>query len=57
MFFRINRKMMVQLKAITQMTAYSRARVKLTLAPTPDNDDGTLVSIARAGDFRKWLES
>lgn len=55
-FFRINRKMIIHLRSIQSMTAFSRARVKLKLSPSPDCEDDALVSTARSSDFRKWLE-
>ncbi len=55
-FFRINRKYIVNMDAIKQMTAWSRSRVKLQLTPPPDDDMETIVSIERAADFKKWLD-
>jgi DNA-binding LytR/AlgR family response regulator len=54
-FFRINRKYLVNMDAIVNMIAYSRARVKLELKPVAD--DETIVSIERSADFKKWLNS
>lgn len=54
-FFRINRKYMVNMDAIVNMIAYSRARVKLELKPVAD--DETIVSIERSSDFKKWLNN
>ncbi len=54
-FFRINRKYIVNMDAIEQMTAWSRSRVKLQLTPSSDDDMETIVSIERAGDFKKWM--
>ncbi len=54
-FFRINRKYIVNMDAISQMTAYSRARVKLELVPNVDDITETIVSIDRSSEFKKWL--
>lgn len=54
-FFRINRKYLVNMESISNMIAYSRGRVKLELAPTPDDNSDTIVSIDRSGDFKKWI--
>jgi len=56
-FFRINRKYMVNIDSIANMVAYSRARVKLELKPRADDDYDTIVSIDRSGEFKKWLNS
>ncbi|PRY99947.1 LytTR family two component transcriptional regulator [Marinilabilia salmonicolor] len=54
-FFRINRKYMVSMDAISNMTAYSRGRVKLELTPSPVADSETIVSVDRSLSFKKWL--
>lgn len=54
-FFRINRKYIVSMKAIEQMIAWSRSRVKLKLSPPAGDETDTVVSIDRAGDFKAWL--
>ena len=56
-FFRINRKYMVNLDSISNMVAYSRGRVKLELKPKADDAFDTVVSIDRSGAFKKWLNS
>jgi len=53
-FFRINRKVIVNIGAIKSMHAYSRSRVHLSLEPTTDID--SLVSTERSPVFKKWLE-
>ncbi len=53
-FFRINRKVIVHIRAIKSMHAYSRARVHLKLEP--DTEADTLVSSERSPSFKKWLE-
>jgi len=54
-FFRINRKYIVNMHAISEMIAYSRGRVKLQLEPRADDQFDTIVSIERSADFKKWL--
>lgn len=56
-FFRINRKFLVNMDAISNMIAYSRSRVKLDLEPAAENNQDTIVSIDRSADFKKWLNS
>jgi two-component system response regulator LytT len=56
MFFRINRKYIIQLKAITSMTNYSRRRMKVELNPPIKETADTLVSIEKAAEFRQWLD-
>ncbi len=57
LFFRINRKYIVNISSIATMTAWSRGRIKLELRPKADDEFDTVVSIDRAQDFRKWLNS
>lgn len=54
-FFRINRKFIVNMDAISNMVAYSRSRVKLELSPPFKNGYDTIVSIERSADFKDWL--
>ena len=54
-FFRINRKYLINLEAISNMTAYSRGRIKLDLNPRADDEFDTIVSIDRSADFKRWL--
>lgn len=56
LFFRINRKYMVNIDSISKMTAYSRGRVKLELNPPADVELDTIVSIDRSPEFKKWLD-
>lgn len=56
-FFRINRKYFINMDAISNMVAYSRGRVKLELNPKADDEFGTIVSIDRSAEFKKWLNS
>lgn len=53
-FFRINRKVIVNIRAIKSMHAYSRSRVHLSLDPATEID--SLVSTERSPNFKKWLE-
>ncbi|MDZ7808411.1 MAG: LytTR family DNA-binding domain-containing protein [Gracilimonas sp.] len=57
MFFRINRKFIVNMNAIEQMIAWSRSRIKLELNPSVQDEEGTIVSISRSSDFKKWMNS
>jgi DNA-binding LytR/AlgR family response regulator len=56
-FFRINRKYLVNIDAISNMVAYSRGRVKLELKPKANDEFDSIVSIERSSDFKKWLDS
>ena len=56
-FFRINRKYLVNMDAISNMIAFSRGRVKLELKPKADDEFNTIVSIDRSADFKRWLSS
>lgn len=56
-FFRINRKYIVNMAAISSMIAYSRGRVKLGLNPPADDEMDTIVSIDRSADFKSWLNN
>jgi DNA-binding LytR/AlgR family response regulator len=53
LFFRINRKIILQHKAIAGMKAYSRGRTLIELSPAMKEE--ALVSIDRGDDFRLWL--
>ncbi len=53
-FFRINRKVIVNVKAIKNMEMYSRSRVSLQLNPPIKAE--LIVSTERASAFKKWLE-
>lgn len=55
LFFRVNRQMILQFKAIEQMYAWSRARLKIDLIPPFDSD--VVVATDRAASFKKWLEA
>lgn len=55
-FFRINRKIIVNVKSIINMVSHSRSRVKLFLNPNYENGEDLVVSIERSPDFKKWLD-
>lgn len=55
LFFRVNRKYIVNTNSIKNMIAWSRSRVKLDLHPS--SPDEVVVSVERASDFKKWLDS
>lgn len=55
-FFRINRKMIVCMRAIRAMHAWSRARIRIDLQPPEPKGIEALVSVDRAADFRAWLD-
>jgi len=52
-FYRINRKFIVNIGSISSMHFYSKSRVKLELTPKPDVD--AIVSTERAAGFKQWL--
>ena len=52
-FFRINRQFIINIKAIAEMYAYSKSRVKIELKPPADTD--VISSTERSGKFKKWL--
>ncbi len=56
-FFRINRGYLVSIDSISNMTAWSRGRIKLELKPKADDELDTIVSIDRSAAFRKWLNA
>ena len=53
LFFRISRQMLVNLKAVEDMTVFSKSRLKLSLSP-PCLDE-CLVSAERTPSFKAWL--
>ncbi|RPH30516.1 MAG: DNA-binding response regulator [Bacteroidales bacterium] len=52
-FFRINRKFIVNFSAIKGMFTYSKSRVKIELTPSPETE--VIVSSERASGFKEWL--
>lgn len=55
LFFRINRKYLINIKSIQDIIAYSNSRLKVKLTITTDED--VIVSRERVGEFKEWLES
>ena len=53
-FYRINRKYLIALKAITDVLAYSNSRLKLKVQQA--NDDDFLLAREKVKDFKQWLE-
>ena len=53
LFFRINRQLIVNLKAIRKMAPASKQRIKLNLNPVSSFE--TITSFERTPDFKKWL--
>lgn len=53
-FFRINRKYLLSLKAIDDIISYSNSRLKIVLKSCSDND--VIVSRDRVNDFKNWLD-
>lgn len=52
-FFRINRQYLINLKAIDEMKAYSKARVIVSLKPPVK--ENPVVSSERSAEFKAWL--
>jgi two-component system LytT family response regulator len=52
-FFRINRQYIIHFRAIKEMFAYSKSRVKLDLSPASPID--IIVSTERSPHFKRWL--
>ncbi len=55
-FFRINRKYILNIRSIKNMFTWSRSRIKIVLTPPADDDSETIVSIDRVADFKRWLD-
>jgi two-component system LytT family response regulator len=53
-FFRVNRKYLINLKSIKDIISYSGSRLKLIL--NNSSDDDILVSREKVQDFKDWLE-
>jgi len=54
LFFRINRKYIVNIEAVEDIITYSASRLKLKISGSEDSD--ILVSRSRLKDFKVWLE-
>ena len=52
-FYRVNRKFIVNFTSIKGMYSYSKSRVKIDLFPTPETE--VIVSSERASGFKEWL--
>jgi two-component system LytT family response regulator len=52
-YFRINRQMIIHIKAIKEMYTYSKSRIKIDLHPTADFE--VISSTERSGPFKRWL--
>jgi DNA-binding LytR/AlgR family response regulator len=52
-FFRINRQFIININAIAEMRAYSKARVNIKLNPPSPHE--TIVSVERSAAFKQWL--
>jgi len=53
-FFRINRKMLINLDSVEKIHTYFNSRLKLRLRP--DFGEDVIVSRERVNSFKKWLE-
>jgi DNA-binding LytR/AlgR family response regulator len=53
MFFRVSRKHLVNINAITDIVSYSGSRLQLKIAGSKDED--ILVSRSKISEFKKWL--
>jgi DNA-binding LytR/AlgR family response regulator len=56
-FFRINRKFIINIKAIKEMYKLSRNRVRIVLQPSPAAGVEAVVSEERAEAFKNWLDA
>lgn len=56
LFFRINRKYIINMEAIQSMVAWSKSRVKLTLKPSPSEKADIVVSNEKAAGYKQWLD-
>ena len=57
LFFRINRRYIVNLNSITSMNAWSRSRIKIELKPPVADETDIIVSIDRASEFKNWMNN
>jgi len=53
MFFRINRKFLINYHAIEKMISYSKSRIKISLNPPCSLE--AISSTERSGEFKEWL--
>ena len=54
-FFRVNRKFIVNYKAIKDMVRYSNSRIKIILTPAAPENIEVIVSTERMKEFKEWL--
>ncbi|MGL5683098.1 MAG: LytR/AlgR family response regulator transcription factor [Marinifilaceae bacterium] len=54
-FFRINRKFIININAIVEMSKFSGSRIKVTLQPPVDDEFEVIVSAERIAAFKEWL--
>ncbi len=55
LFFRINRKVLVNINSVQKASAYFNSRLKLTIIGLCEED--AIVSRERVADFKKWLDN
>jgi len=55
LFFRINRKVLVNINSVQKASAYFNSRLKLTIIGLSEED--AVVSRERVADFKKWLDN
>ncbi|PWJ42300.1 LytR/AlgR family response regulator transcription factor [Sediminitomix flava] len=55
LFFRINRKYIININAIKKIDNWFNSRIKLELAPNPNDD--IIISRERMKNFKKWLDT
>lgn len=53
-FFRVNRQLLVHIKAVKQVSPYFKGRLQLQIAPNGPEDQ--VVSSNKASSFKKWLD-
>lgn len=53
-FFRINRQTMLNIQAITNISIYSKSRIKITTEPVAEVE--LIVSANKSHSFRQWLD-
>jgi DNA-binding LytR/AlgR family response regulator len=53
-FFRVNRKYIVQYRSISKIDILSKSRIRIETVPPADEE--ILISTARTSEFRGWLE-
>jgi DNA-binding LytR/AlgR family response regulator len=56
LFFRINRKIIINFKSIKHMVPYSRSRILVELDPHEPKEVEALVSVERSSSFKEWLD-